>query len=97
MTGKFDSLAYFISVVNVNVPDVRGASVVSRLANVAPERIHAYAFLALSYILPDPEWDYEKTLERNKELVGRKLFGYWAFFSREDGAKKIEDNVGRGS
>ena len=95
MTGKFDSLAYFISVVNINVPDVRGASVVSRLANVAPERIHAYAFLAVSYVVPNADFKMENALKLTKSLVGYELFGYWMYFSQDEAAQEIENNVRR--
>ena len=95
MTGKFDSLAYFISVVNINVPDVRGASVVSRLANVAPERIHAYAFLAVSYVVPNADFKMENALKLTKSLVGYELFGYWMYFSQDEADQEIENNVRR--
>ena len=53
----------------------RGAFIVSRVATVAPERISAYAFLAVSYIAPSPDSDYETGRKVTAQLAGYEIFG----------------------
>ncbi|KAJ3170061.1 hypothetical protein HDU87_000473 [Geranomyces variabilis] len=64
-----------------------GALVVSRLANYFPERFLAFAFIAASYMAPEP-MDFEGLLAQTRQLLGYELLGYWKFFA-EDGADKI--------
>jgi soluble epoxide hydrolase/lipid-phosphate phosphatase len=76
-----------------NHPDgsCRGCSVVSRLGNLYPERMMAFAFLAVGYMRPSPESDISMSLAISKQAFGYELFGYWLFFS-EDGADKVIEN-----
>ena len=71
----------------------RGAFIVSRVATVAPERISAYAFLAVSYILPSPDSDYEMGRKVTAELAGYEILGYQQFFAEDDAATVLEKNV----
>ncbi|KAJ3145114.1 hypothetical protein HDU89_007530 [Geranomyces variabilis] len=64
-----------------------GVLVVSRLANYFPERFHAFAFVAASYMAPEP-MDLDGLLAQTRQLLGYELLGYWKFFA-EDGADKI--------
>ena len=71
----------------------RGAFIVSRVATVAPERISAYAFLAVSYIAPSPDSDYETGRKVTAQLAGYEIFGYQLFFAEDDAAAVLEKNV----
>ena len=71
----------------------RGAFIVSRVATVAPERIAAYAFLAVSYIPPSPDSDYEMGRKVTAELAGYEILGYQQFFAEVDAATVLEKNV----
>ena len=48
----------------------------------------ALAFLAVGYLPPTPEYDFQKVLARTKQVFGYEVLGYWTFFV-EDGADKI--------
>lgn len=71
----------------------RGAFIVARLASVAPERILAYAFLAVSYIAPNPDFDFQAGLKATKAAFGYELFGYQAYFAEDTTAAILEKNV----
>ena len=67
---------------------------VSRLASWYPERISAYAFFAVPYTLPLPkDWDYDAVIASQRQQYGYELFGYWAFFNRDETAQILEDHV----
>lgn len=65
------------------------------MANYFPERVSAYAFLALSYFDPWPDMDFEQFLESAVNLAGYELFGYWSFFSEDDADATIQAHVSR--
>ena len=72
----------------------RGAQSVSRLASWYPERVTAYAFIAVPYIAPWPQdFHYETYLSGTKEDHGYEIFGYWAFFNRDDVDRIIQEHV----
>ena len=71
----------------------RGSLITARLASIAPERIIAYAFLALAYLAPDPTFDFEAALKQTKALFGYELFGYQAFFASDEAAGILEKHV----
>lgn len=71
----------------------RGALATSRLHSYYPERFTAYAFLAVSYLAPNPIFNLAETLSATKKLIGYEICGYWKFFSEEGADKTIEDNV----
>ncbi|KIP06414.1 hypothetical protein PHLGIDRAFT_106968 [Phlebiopsis gigantea 11061_1 CR5-6] len=71
-----------------------GSASVSRLANWYPERVIAYAFLAVSYSPPrSKNYDYDVFLARLKQKYGYELFGYWGFFNRDDADQVIQDHI----
>jgi len=61
--------------------------------NFFSERILGVAFLAVGYIPPAPDYNYERSLEVMNQRVGYDVFGYWEYFSSKDAAKKLEENV----
>jgi len=65
-----------------------GSKVTSRLANFFPERFAAFAFLAVPYVPPSPDFDLEKALAQSREKYGYETVGYWKFFA-EDGAVEL--------
>lgn len=71
----------------------RGSKVTSRLANIYPERFAAFAFLAVSYVTPNPQFDIQTALDMTKKMVGYEIFGYWLFFSEDEADKLIETHV----
>ncbi|KAK0208136.1 Alpha/Beta hydrolase protein [Desarmillaria ectypa] len=70
-----------------------GSKLVGRLANYFPDRFIGFGFLAVGYWLPRTENNHEKLLALSKKTFGYELFGYWAFFSSEEAAKIIEENM----
>ncbi|KAK0459856.1 Alpha/Beta hydrolase protein [Desarmillaria tabescens] len=70
-----------------------GSKVSSRLANYYPDRFIAYGFLAVGYVLPRFENNYEQFLALSKETFGYEIFGYWSFLSSPGADKIIEDNM----
>ncbi|KAJ3515275.1 hypothetical protein NLJ89_g1859 [Agrocybe chaxingu] len=69
-----------------------GCRIVSRLANLHTERFLGFAFLAISYMAPNPELSYAQLLAYTAKLAGYELFGYWAFFSEGDADQVIKEN-----
>lgn len=55
----------------------RGSGVVSRLAPLFQDRFIGFAFLALGYFLPAPDFDIDQSLAYTKEQFGYELYGYW--------------------
>ncbi|KAF8922734.1 alpha/beta-hydrolase [Mucidula mucida] len=70
-----------------------GSKITSRLANYFPDRFIAYAFMAVAYIAPTTENNYEAMLEFTKKAFGYELFGYWRFFSEPDAVKIVEERM----
>lgn len=68
-----------------------GANITGRLANIHPHRFIAFAFLSVGYSPPGLLADYDTLTTLCISLMGRELYGYWAFFS-EEGADKIVRN-----
>lgn len=71
----------------------RGSRVVSRIANLYPDRFIGFAFLALGYLPPAPETTFEDSTKRIEQLLGRETNGYMLWFSEEGTAKIIKENV----
>ena len=72
----------------------RGTGAISRLANWYPERVSAYAFFASTYSPPrSKNFDYDALLVRLQQKHGYEIFGYWAFFNRDDADQVIQDHV----
>ncbi|KAI0791300.1 epoxide hydrolase [Abortiporus biennis] len=70
-----------------------GCRVVSRLAAWFPERIAAYAFLAIPYAVPNPVNDYEEYLKISKAKYGYELFGFFEFLSAGDAERVVFDHL----
>ncbi|KAK0210018.1 Alpha/Beta hydrolase protein [Desarmillaria ectypa] len=70
-----------------------GCKIISRLANYYHDRFVAFGLLALGYIPPNTENNYEELLDLSKKTFGYETFGYWSFFSSEGADKIIEDNM----
>ncbi|KDQ63390.1 hypothetical protein JAAARDRAFT_29416 [Jaapia argillacea MUCL 33604] len=70
-----------------------GSNVVSRLASYHADRFIGYAFLAVGYSPPSPDFDYEKIMAMIKQAVGYEIMGYWAFFSEDGADKVIEEHI----
>jgi soluble epoxide hydrolase/lipid-phosphate phosphatase len=67
--------------------------VVSRLALLHSDRFLGFAWLAVGFISPSPEFVLEELLATMKSLVGNEVFGYWTFLTQENAASVIEPNV----
>ena len=70
-----------------------GSWIISRLANVAPERVSAYVFLDVGYVTPNPDANFEADLQATKKIYGYDLYGYQAFFASDEAAEVLEKNV----
>jgi len=68
-----------------------GAFLVSRLANYYHDdaRFLAFAFFAVSYQPPSPDFDTEAVSAMSKQLLGYEVFGYWFFFAEDENASQI--------
>ncbi|KAJ8085087.1 hypothetical protein PM082_003871 [Marasmius tenuissimus] len=69
-----------------------GSMIAARMVNYFPERVSAFACLAVAYAPPNPQFDYEYIKTFVKERIGYESVGYWAFLNEEDAAKTIEAN-----
>ena len=65
----------------------------SRLANYHNDRFLAFAFLSVSYMPPNPNFNYERMITSNRSTFGNECYGYWSFFAREDAAAILEAHV----
>jgi len=68
-----------------------GATLVSRLASYYHDdaRFLAFAFFAVSYRPPSPDFDIEAVNATSKQLLGYEVFGYWFFFAEDENAGQI--------
>lgn len=71
----------------------RGSRVVSRIANLYPERFIGFGFLALGYQPPAPTTTFEDTTKEVEKALGRDTLGYQLWLSEEGTAKIIKKNV----
>ncbi|KAL0574465.1 hypothetical protein V5O48_007479 [Marasmius crinis-equi] len=72
-----------------------GSAFASRIVQVFPERVLAFAVLAIGYQVLDSQFDFDKILKFTKEKLGYEIYGYWKFLDEEDSAKLCEDNEKR--
>jgi len=70
-----------------------GSALCSRLANYHQDRFIGFAFLALNYFPPSPDFDIEALNALSFKEFGYTNFGYWTFFAREDAAQIIESHI----
>lgn len=65
----------------------------SRLANYRADRFAAFAFLALGYLPPVPDFNVNVINAKSLSARGYENFGYWNFFAKDEAAKVIENHV----
>ncbi|KAJ7160633.1 Alpha/Beta hydrolase protein [Mycena crocata] len=65
-----------------------GSALTSGLATFYPKRFAGFVFLALGYVVPNPDFEIESFYKGITAVAGHECFGYWLFFE-EDGADKI--------
>ncbi|KAL0059455.1 hypothetical protein AAF712_013799 [Marasmius tenuissimus] len=71
-----------------------GCPVISRIAQIHPDRMEACAFLAISYAPPNPNFNLRKVIELQEQQFGYSLFGYWEFLGGDpDAAQIISEKV----
>lgn len=63
------------------------------MANYYPERVTAYAWLAVPYQSAFPLIDFQTFLNESKQVAGYELYGYWLFFSEDDADEIIQEHV----
>ncbi|KAJ8083473.1 hypothetical protein PM082_009347 [Marasmius tenuissimus] len=66
-----------------------GCPIVSRIAQLYPDRVEACAFLAISYAPPIPRFDLKKVNELQEKQFGYSFFGYWEFLAGDSHAAEI--------
>lgn len=71
----------------------RGVGLCSRLANYRADRFAAFAFFALGYFPPAPDFDVSAINAHSLVKHGYENFGYWNFFAKDEAAKVIEEHV----
>jgi pimeloyl-ACP methyl ester carboxylesterase len=69
-----------------------GTRPASRFALYYPERTLGLVLISIGYDQPSM-FDLDQALKNTKEACGFELFGYWQFFSSDDAAKIIENNL----
>uniref|UniRef100_A0A0W0FKQ5 AB hydrolase-1 domain-containing protein n=1 Tax=Moniliophthora roreri TaxID=221103 RepID=A0A0W0FKQ5_MONRR len=69
-----------------------GSFITARIVQYQPDRVIAFAVLAVGYFPPWPDFDWDAINKATKESVGYEIYGYWGFFSSEGADKIIEDN-----
>ncbi|KAF8905666.1 Alpha/Beta hydrolase protein [Mucidula mucida] len=69
-----------------------GAKINSRLANYFQDRFLAFAFFAIGYT-PPPGSTYKELSDTAIEISGYDAWGYWAFFSQDNAAEIISNNI----
>ncbi|KDQ63388.1 hypothetical protein JAAARDRAFT_44283 [Jaapia argillacea MUCL 33604] len=69
-----------------------GSIIASRLASYHADRFIGYAFLAVGYAPPSPDFDYKKVMAMLKQAIGYEI-SYWDFFTEEGADKVIEEHI----
>ncbi|KAL8653888.1 MAG: hypothetical protein Q9210_001839 [Variospora velana] len=69
-----------------------GSFLLSRMANYLPDRISAYAWLALGYYPPFGKFDVDAINDETQRMLGYSTFGYWHFFNAPDAAEIMISN-----
>lgn len=89
----------------------RGCALISGLATFYPARFAGFAFLAVGYLAPTPDYNFEAFIAGANALVGYECFGYFqcvlsdlglyvsyqtgSFYAEEGADKIIADHVRR--
>ncbi|EEB99124.1 hypothetical protein MPER_01253, partial [Moniliophthora perniciosa FA553] len=67
-----------------------GSPIISRIAQLYPEKVIAAAFFAIPYAAPTPPpFDLKQILKIQKDTFGYELFGYWEFLAMDSDAPAI--------
>lgn len=69
-----------------------GATLTSRIAYYHPERVLAYAFLAVGHTAPPGYFDVDVINNQTEQLLGYPIYGYWYFFNATDTAEIMTSN-----
>ncbi|KDQ31472.1 hypothetical protein PLEOSDRAFT_1102436 [Pleurotus ostreatus PC15] len=69
-----------------------GSRIAARLADLYEDRFIAFAFFAVGYIAPCPNFDMDEVFALTKKLAGRETLGYWGLLTAPDGPELIEKN-----
>lgn len=94
MTGMSLSLVFKFKYLHlIKLIGFRGAGLCSRLANYRADRFAAFAFFALGYFPPAPDFDVAAINAQSLVKNGYENFGYWNFFAKDEAAKVIEEHV----
>ncbi|KAH9851403.1 Alpha/Beta hydrolase protein [Lenzites betulinus] len=71
-----------------------GSGILSRCANLYQERFLAFAWNAVGYTPPQKyKMELDAFIEYIKAATGSPRYGYWKFFTAEDGAALCEQNI----
>ncbi|KAI3612047.1 epoxide hydrolase [Moniliophthora roreri] len=66
-----------------------GSPIISRVAQLYPEKVTAAAFLAIPYAATPSPFDLKQVLKIQKDTFGYELFGYWEFLAMDPDAPVI--------
>ena len=69
-----------------------GCALAQRMYNFHPNRVIGIISVSVAYVVPGP-FDLDKTLEATQQALGYGNYWYWKFFTAEDGAPKMNENV----
>jgi hypothetical protein len=89
-TGK---TFYHFPGISADVFILRGSAVTSRVAQLQSGRFDGFAFLALGYMPPNPNFEIHKVNEMTKQRYGYHLLGYQIYHSQPGTAETIESHV----
>jgi soluble epoxide hydrolase/lipid-phosphate phosphatase len=70
-----------------------GSWIASRMIERYTDRFLGAGFLALGYVPPQPDFDYEQAIEVQRQMLGSELFGYWDLLGAPDAAELVEKNT----
>ncbi|KAF8885262.1 Alpha/Beta hydrolase protein [Gymnopilus junonius] len=70
-----------------------GSILLSRLLNTHSDRFLGAAFLAVGYVAPQADYDYDTQLAVFNKLVGYDVWGYWKFFADSSAPALIEKHI----
>jgi hypothetical protein len=71
----------------------RGSAVASRVAQLQSKRFDGFAYFALGYVPPNPDFDIHKVNAMAKQHYGYEPFGYAVYHSEPGTAEMIESHV----
>ena len=65
----------------------------STLATLYQDRFEGFAYLAVGYVPPNPEYDVDAVNALTESIFGYPSYGYWYFLNEDDAYKTIADHV----